>query len=318
MRGLLFGLVILLIAGPLQARQAACDRTCLDQIAAEYKDAYLAHDTRRTPFARSVQFTENNVEMALPDGTWDTVTREIGPALTTADPTTGNVSVFTSIMQNDVPGFLAIRLKVRDRKIVEVEHFVSTQRNLSLNKLGDVENFVHDPVFARPIEPGDRMTRAELIAIASGYFSVLEKNDGRLFGLRFSPTARRFANGRIFTEIGKEFGNGFFRFNDRVRDREAFLVDEANGIVVARVVLDHKGHLDRYKLVDGTEMRSPYREPNTLMGFELFKIEKGEITDMETVYVQVPYNMASFWDEKRMGPPEGTVKRSASIGSARR
>lgn len=293
-RKLLLGLAAILAAGQAQAAPAACGKTCLETIATQYRTAYLAHDARRAPLAAAVRFTENSVEMRLPDGTWDTVTQEVGPALTVSDPVTGNVGVFTSIMQNETPGFLAIRLRVQGGKIVEVEHVVATQRNISLAKMGDVASFTHDPDFARPVASDERMSRADLIALANGYFATLENNTGTMRG-RFSPTADRWGNGVKFPGIQKMFENGVFRFNDRVRDRDFFLVDEARGVVMARADLDHKGRLDHYTLTDGTDARSPYREPQSLAAIELFKIKKGKITSMETIYVQTPYFMRSPW-----------------------
>ena len=96
-----------------------CDRGCLEAIAAQYRAAYLAHDPVRAPFAARIRFTENNVEMPFPDGTWDTVTEEIGPELTLADPSTGTIGIFTAIRQREIPGFLAVRLKVADGQISE-------------------------------------------------------------------------------------------------------------------------------------------------------------------------------------------------------
>jgi len=299
MRKILFGLAAILAAGQASAAPVACGKTCLETIATQYRTAYLAHDARRAPFASAVRFTENSVEMRLPDGTWDTVTREVGPALTVSDPATGNVGVFTSIMQNETPGFLAIRLRVQGGKIVEVEHVVATQRNISLAKMGDVTSFTHDPDFARAVAPEERMSRADLVTLSNGYFATLENNDGTIRrGARFSPGAERWGNGMKFPDIQKTFENGVFRFNDRVRDRDFFLVDEARGVVMARADLDHKGRLDHYTLTDGTEARSPYREPQSLAAMELFKIRKGEVTAMETIYVQTPYFMRSPWTRR--------------------
>lgn len=289
-----------LFAGPAPARAPGCDQACLEQVAAQYRGAYLAHDPGRASFAKTVRFTENNVEMRLPDGTWDTVTREVGPALTVTDPTAGNVVVFTSVMQGDVPGFLAIRLKVRRGKIVEAEHVVATQRYLAPPvSIGDVARFTHSPGFDQPTPAGDRMTRNELVRLANGYFSTLEKNEGTLH-TRFAPGLVRLENGTPFPDAEKGFRNGFYRFNDRVRDRDFFLVDEARGIVVARAFIDHKGQVDRYRLNDGTEMRSPYKEPQTWSLIEMFKIAKGEITGIETIFVQTPYFMPSPWTQHRL------------------
>jgi hypothetical protein len=289
-------LVMTLGAGSAFAA-ADCDKRCLEAIGDQYRAAYVKHDPSGAPIAKDVRFTENNVEMKFPDASWDTVTEEVGPALTLSDPTTGNVGIYTAIMQLDTPGFVAIRLKVRRRQITEIEQLVSTKRNLSgpPTPIGDVHEFRHDPDLARPVPTAERSSRAELISLANGYFSTLEHNNGEIRGTRFSPDASRFENGKQFSEIEKGFKSGMYAFNDRVRDRDFFLVDEQRGIVMSRAYIDHKGVLDTYKLTDGTEKRSIFREPQTWSVLEMFKIKKGMITGVEATFIGAPYYIRSPW-----------------------
>ncbi len=269
----------------------------LEEIGAAYRAAYLAHDPGLAPFDPKVRFTENHVEMGLPDGTWDTVTREVGPALTLSDPVTGNVGIYTSILQRQVEGFLAIRLKIVGGRITEVEHVVSTRRNLSAppTPIGPVEGFAHDPDLERAVDPAERIGRAELVRIANGYFDTLQNNTGELRGVRFSPEATRFENGMRFGEIEEGFRSGRYRFNERVRDRDFFLVDEARQIAMARGFIDHKGVLDTYVLTDGTVHTSVYQEPQSWGLLEMFKIRGGVITGVEATFIQTPYYMRSPW-----------------------
>ena len=238
-------------------RTAGCDKVCLERIGDQYRAAYVKHDPSMVPIARNVRFTENNVEMRFPDASWDTVTEEVGPALTLSDPKTGNVGIYTAVMQNDTPGFLAIRLKVARGQVTEIEHVLSTKRNLSgpPTPIGDVREFRHDPDLARPVPANERLSREKLIAHANGYFSTLQNNTGEIRGTRFSADATRFENGMRFPEIEKGFKLGRYRFNERVRDRDFFLVDEERGIVMARACIDHKGVMDEYTLTDGTKTR---------------------------------------------------------------
>jgi hypothetical protein len=274
-----------------------CDKSCLEAIGERYRAAYVKHDPTLAPIAENVRFTENNVAMQFPDASWDTVTEEAGPALTISDPTTGNVGIYTAIIQLDTPGFLAIRLKVQHKKITEIEHIVSTKRNLSgpPTPIGDVHEFKHDPDLAQAVPQGERSPRAQLIALANGYFSTLEHNNGEIRGTRFSPEASRYENGKQFPEIEKGFKSGTYAFNNRVRDRDFFLVDEERGIVMSRAYIDHKGVLDTYKLTDGTEKRSIFREPHTWSLLEMFKIKNGMITGVEATFIAAPYYIRSPW-----------------------
>ena len=277
----------------------ACDNACLERIADAYRSAYLKHDPSLAPLSKTVRFTENNVEMSpFPDGSWDTVTEEVGPALTFSDPQTGNVGIYTSIMQRDTPGFLAVRLKVEKGKITEIEHILSTKRNLSSppTPFGDIHGERnHDSGYTEIVPPGERSPREQLVSLANGYFSTLEHNNGEIRGTRFSADAARYENGLRFDKIEQGFKSGYYFFNNRVRDRDCFLVDEPRGIVMCRGFIDHKGVIDEYTLTDGEKKKSIFREPQTWGFLESFKIKNGMIVSVESTFVQAPYYMRSPW-----------------------
>jgi hypothetical protein len=271
--------------------------TQLEAIADAYRKAYAVRDATLAPISPTVRFTENNAEMDFPDASWDAISRELGPALTLSDPSTGQVGIFTALMMNDTPGFLAVRLRVQDGLITEIEHMLSTRRNLSgpPTPIGDASTFTHDPDLAREVPPAERDVREELIRLSDGYFSTLENNTGEIRGTRFTPDTRRFENGMEFAQVEHLFRLGRYRFNARVRDREYFLVDEARGLVMCRAFIDHKGVLDAYTLTDGTQVKSIFREPHSWSVIELFKIRGGKITSIEATFIAVPYNLRSPW-----------------------
>lgn len=277
-----------------------CGAECMEKIAHAYLAAYGKHDPSLAPIAGDVRYSENDVEMKFPDGTWDTVTQELGPPVIASDPTTGNVGIYTVIMQHDIPGYLAVRLKIADGRITEIEHIVSTRRNLSSppTPFADVHTFKADPDLERIVPVSERVPRREMIRLADGYFSTLQHNDGEIRGTKFSADATRSENGMKFTDIEKGFKSGRYRFNNRVRDRDYFLVDERRGLVMSRAFIDHKGVLTEYKLTDGTPVQSVFREPQSWSVLELFKIRSGEITGVMTTFIQVPYYMRSPWTKQ--------------------
>jgi hypothetical protein len=281
-----------------------CDPACLERIADAYRQAYVRHDPQLAPFAAQVRFSENGVAMSFPEASWDTVSAELGPALTVSDPASGNVGIYTAILQHDVPGFLAVRLRIRAGRITEIEQLLSTRRNLSAppTPIGDAHSLHHDPDIARPVPPGERSSRAQLVALADGYFATLENNTGEIRHTRFAPAATRLENGLRFTDIEQAFRLGRYRFNARVRDRDYFLVDEARGVVMSRAFIDHKGIIDEYTLTDGTPAHSPFHEPQTWALLELFKIRRGMITAVETTFIAVPYYMRSPWSPAARTP----------------
>lgn len=284
-------------AAPSAGQSAKCDAECLERIAREYRAAYRAHDTKLAPFASSVRYTENNVEMPFPDGTWDTVTAEPGPPLVLSDPTTGNISIFTSVMQDEIPGFLAVRLHVNaEGKIDEVEHILSTRRSLSSppTPIGNIQEYRHDPVINETPSAADRASREQLAAHANGYFDTLQLNDGEIRGTCFHDSATRIENGLLFKDIKRGFERGGYRFNNRVR-REIIMVDEKRQVAVGRGFIDHKGVLNEYMLTDGTEARSIFQEPQSWGLLEAFKVKDGCIAAVVATFYQAPYYQRSPW-----------------------
>jgi hypothetical protein len=293
-------LLLSTVPGMASAAPRPCDKRCMEGIADLYRAAYVRHDAKSLPLAPRVRYSENGVVMKFPDGSWDTVTREVGVPLTVSDPTTGNIGVYTAIYQNDTPGFLAIRLRIVRGEITEIEHMLSTARNLSgpPTPIGEIDKYDPDRHFMDKVEPGHHMTRAQLIGHANGYFSTLQNNTGEIRGTRFAADASRIENGRRYPEIEKNFRLGYYRFNERVRDRDFFLVDEQRQVVMARGFIDHKGVLDEYTLTDGTKQRSVYREPHTWAFLEMFKVEGDQITGVQAVFIGAPYYMPPPWPKR--------------------
>jgi hypothetical protein len=280
----------------LAAQPGACDASCLEAIADRYRAAYLAHDPTLAPFAERVRFTENNVEMPFPDGTWDTVTEVVGPPLTLTDPELGTVGIFTAIRQREVAGFLAVRLRVVGGRITEAEQIISTRRNLSgpPTPIGEVDDYVHDPAIDEVASSGGTVSRDALAAHANGYFDTLQQNDGEIRGTCFHDAATRRENGLLFADIGGGFRSGRYAFNNRVR-REIVLVDEARQVAMARGFIDHKGVLDEYLLTDGTKAKSVFQEPQTWGFLEMFKVQDGCIAAVVATFYQAPYYQRSPW-----------------------
>lgn len=283
---------------PLVSGQSEdCDADCLEGIAKQYRTAYVAHDPTLAPIAESVRFSENFVAMDFPDATWDTVTEEVGPALVLSDPTSGQLAIFTSIMQMDTPGFLAVRLRVEEGEITEIEHVISTRRNLSgpPTPIADDIHYEHDPVINEFVPEDERLSREAMIAHANGYFDTLQRNDGEIRGTRFTEDAIRRENGSLYSEIEAGFKSGYYFFNDEVR-RWPILVDERRGVVLARGFIDHKGNIDEYTLTDGTTRESIFREPQSWGFLEMFKVKDDHIVSVVATFIAVPYKMSSPWE----------------------
>jgi len=282
-----------------QAQFIGCNRQCLQEFADAYRTAYLAHDAGQVVIDDNVRFSENFVEMDFPDGTWHTVSEELGPPLTLLDEVTGQIGIYSVIMQNDIPGFLAIRLRVEGMEITEIEHVISTRRNLSSppTPIGNHEGYSHDPVITAGVPVEDRASRERLIQHGRGYFSTLERNNGEIRGTCFTADAIRRENGMLFEDIEGGFRSGRYFFNNEVRNWPV-LVDEEKGMAMFRGFIDHKGVLDEYTLTDGTPARSIFREPQTWGFLESFAIRDDCIASVVADFVQSPYKMSSPWNPR--------------------
>ena len=160
-----------------------------------------------------------------------------------------------------------------------------------------------------PVPPEERVSRAEMIALADGYFATLELNDGTI-RTKFHPGCNRIENGvqttnnpDFFVPVAhlpceEQFAQGNYRYDDRLRGRRFPLVDEERGIVLAHGFIDHCGKLGEYELTDGTKVTSPIRRPHTFYLSEAFKIRQGAIEQIEANFISVPYHMPSPWDAR--------------------
>jgi hypothetical protein len=312
----------ILVLGTLAAlgqsvRAADCDKACLEGIATAYRAAYLKHDVTLAPFAAHVRYSENNAEMTFPDGTWDTVTEEVDMPLVLSDPATGQIGIYTSVLQRQTQGFLAVRLRVHNRRITEVEQVIATKRNVSAPPvpMGDVLQYHRDPALGSTVPGSQRLSRVAIRQLANGYFSTLQYNTGEIRGTRFATGAVRHENGTLYNDIEKGFKSGRYRYNNRVRDRDCFLVDEERGFTMCRGFIDHKGVLDEYKMADGSPAKSNYQEPQSWGFLESFKVTQDGIVAVEATFSAVPYYLRSPWTRKP-DPRYDASKSSAAQAAA--
>ena len=295
------------------AQAADCNKDCLEGIAAAYRAAYLKHDVTLAPFAAHVRYSENNAQMTFPDGTGDTVTGELDAPLVLSDPASGQIGIYTSILQRETQGFLAIRLRVRDRHITEVEHVIATRRNVSAPPvpMGDALQYHRDPALRAAVPAAQRLSRAAIRQLADGYFSTLQYNTGEIRGARFARGAVRHENGTLYNDIEQGFKSGRYRYNNRVRDRDCFLVDEERGFTMCRGFIDHKGVLDEYTMTDGSPAKSNYQEPQSWGFLESFKVTQDGIVAVEATFSAVPYYLRSPWTRKP--DPTYDAAKSATV-----
>jgi hypothetical protein len=283
-------------------------RAALYDMAERYLDALEAKDPSRLPWAEHVVFTENNVQLMIGDGLWNTISvRRRDYDLKAADPQTGQVAWFGAVEEHGHPAIMALRLAVSGGCIAEVETIVC--RSAEFGPFPSIDTYVSPrPLMLADVPETQRRPRARLISIADGYFDTLQLNDGTLF-TEFTDDCDRVENGLQTTNnpniegypiaamgCAEQFRQGQYIYDDRLRDRRFPLVDEEKGIVLAAGFIDHTGRVVDVTWTDEkTKTKSVFHFPHSFALIEMFKITGGKIAGVEAVFVTVPYNMPSPW-----------------------
>jgi len=300
-------------ASPPDGRVAPdCDRQCLYGFLDQYLASMVAHDLSRLFFVRDMQPTENNVELEMGDGLWGTITGLGAEDLRAADPQQGQVAYFGVVDERGVQSFFALRMKIDDHKISEVETIVD-RKGYGPGPFGDPATLAPLLILAEDVAAEHRRPRERMVALADGYFNTLQLNDGAIFTQFTDDCSRRengvwtandphpdpqatssvSAYGKISCAQGFKLGN--YRWDDRLRARRFPLVDQEKGLVLAAGFIDHAGRLATYTTTDGVKHDSPMKSPHSFCLLEMFKIIDGKIRHAEAVFITVPYNMPSPW-----------------------
>jgi hypothetical protein len=282
----------------LAAAPGDCDRACLNDIAEQYLTAIVAHDPSKAPMAPSVRYTENGVELPLPDGLWRIASSVRKYRLIVADPEQGQVGFFTRMEENGAEILVGTRLAVVDRKITQIESVIA--HNSDLLNLGppgqsrpDVLGDAPRPQFLQTLPPSARRSRQELIDIANTYWTGIENGaytTGRPTPPGADPTSLNYS-------CKEAFALGFYRDDTRLRDRRFLAIDRERGLVYAAVEFDHDATVRSYTLKNGKQVTVRRTAPWTWMIHEIFQInQEGKISQVEAVLLGVPYGMRPGWD----------------------
>jgi hypothetical protein len=289
-----------LLSAPAVAQQPAaskCDRACLQKWVDNYLVAMRDQKVDPALFAPDPKFTENGVRLPFgSEGLWFAMSGIGNYKFYIPDIDTQQVAFLGTVRekgQTQTDGDLvaiALRLKIRNQRIVEIEQIVSRPANVNSSR-GDfppsgqgVEAMgAPHPIFTTAIPEKERASRAELIETANYYFTGLEKNDGKGYYpftddcVRFENAVDVLARSNPRTTCKKQFEEGLKGIVDRVRDRRFVAVDRERGIVFAFGFFDH------------------HRINWTWQLAELFRIENGQIRRIEAIFHQAPFGMPSGW-----------------------
>src|SRR5580692_2007087 len=124
--GLMAALGVGFMISATAAAPEPCNRDCLKDLVNSYLAALVAHDPSKVPLAAHVKFVENIKRLKPGEGLWKTASETPTTfAIYVPDPVSGQVGFLGMMKADGKPIELALRLKVRHGKIVEVEHLLA-------------------------------------------------------------------------------------------------------------------------------------------------------------------------------------------------
>lgn len=165
-------------------------RTALEEMVTIYLAALAAHDPGRLPLAPGCRFTENGVAIPLGEALWENIDRLDTYRVDYIDPEAGQAASHVSFVENGLAGLLALRLKVVDGQITEIETVLHRGAPLALS-MPAVE-----PLWFEAEAEGTRLDRATLAAETENYLKAVSTSDGSK--VKFNKqSALRLENGTL-------------------------------------------------------------------------------------------------------------------------
>ena len=313
-----------LIAAP--ASPAPCDRTCLNGFVDKFLAALIARDPALLPATAGLKYTENGQRLNPGDGLWGTATELGDYAVYAADPTSGTVAFYGTIVETDVPGVLTVRLEVADQRVTEIEAAVFRQETVD-ERGGTLTLFA--PRQLNPFDPAgfarvdlaltaaalSSSSVAELDRIAAGYYDALLASDGASASL--ADACRRRENGVVTTGVAdapapdaghpdfrpaslscaEQLSSRYFSYLQRLAERRTLAADADAGLVVDLALLDipNDERLVDVPGVGSVALPMASTGPYSVILAQVYKIQNGEIEFIEAVSRPVPYGMSSGW-----------------------
>ncbi len=295
-----------------------CNRACLEGVVDQYLAALAAHDPSRLPLSKDVMYTENYQVIEVGDGFWKTVQGRGKYTHIFADPEFGQVAYMGTMMEAGGPILMSLRLRLQLGRITEIESVYFKPGGGGPNNIAAMDA-PHKPeeFWFKSIPPAQQMSRQELIAVADGYFTGLQHNDGK--GINgtgtypFTDDCSRIENGTLTAKAPPrnpppadgidafsmdcmaQFKLGYYFVVQNIHDRRYPVVDRERGVVFAHVVFD-QGTVNKGVLSTGRPYEfKGFNRPSSILVTEAFLIENGKIRRVEMVGPSAYYHLNSPW-----------------------
>ena len=296
----------------------ACDRDCLTSTVDAYLTALVAHDPKQAPLARTVRFTENTGMLDVGEGLWIGASEEPTTfKIYVPDPIAHQIGFLGVLKEFDKPVLLALRLRVENKQITEIEHIVSR----SLIDV-DLKNLVTPrPGLTDDVMPGERTSRSKMLAIANTYYDSILKSSGSV--APYADDCERHENGMIASgsrqrsstptisatssanamqriralPCAAAIDTHYLSYITGIDLRRVTIADEQRGLVFALTMFRHRGEARTITIlnVPGIDTLPMNFGPIDLQAAHVFKISGGRIHEIEAMGYTLPYKSRTGW-----------------------
>ena len=299
------------------------DHECLYAFVDAYLDALVARDPSRLPVGPDLKFTQNDTVLHVGEGLWRRA-RAIGSyQIYAADTKTGEAGFMGVVITDDMASMFALRLRISQHRITEIETIVPGKTIAGVLD-GRMEKAPAKLVTARPgyrvaLKPAERVSRRALRGAADSYYDGVEQGDGNI--VAFSHKCHRIEDGIplvnnpniVFPPMVSESGRKLPDFaamgcrrqfntriwsTDSISDRRYPLIDEQYGIVFVYTLYHRFSKGSCVDLPGHGQACAPRGQdaPATLALVEAFKIRRGKVHEMESIWSVLPDNrIRSQW-----------------------
>jgi len=294
-----------------------CNRACLETLVDQYLKAVVAHDPSKLPLSEDVKYSENYQMLKIGDGFWKTAEGTGNYRHIFADPEFGQVAMMGTMREAGTLLLMSLRLRVELGRITEVETLYFKPGGGGPNNIEAMDKYKPEDMWFKSIPPAQRPTRQQMISTADGYFTGLQKNDGKGIGntgtYPFTNDCHRIENGSPTTNVPRpaneppgtlnlfamdclsQFKMGLYYVVQSIHGRRYPLVDQERGVVWSHVVFD-QGTVNSGVLSDGTKHSyRGFNRPSSILVTEAFLIENGKIRRVEMIGPSAVYHMNSPW-----------------------
>ena len=237
-----------------------CDRACLENVVNQYIAALVAHDPKRVPLSETLSTPRTSVmNSATASGRPSKGRGNYKHVF--ADPDFGQVALMGTMVEAGAPLLMSLRLRIELGRITEIESIYFRPGGGGPNNIAamDAPSQARGHV-VQVDSPAQQMSRQELIAVADGYFTGLQHNDGK--GINgtgtypFTDDCSRIENGSSTAKAPRatlrrptastafamdcmaQFKLGYYFVVQNIHDRRYPVVDRERGVVWAHVVFD--------------------------------------------------------------------------------